>query len=149
MAAYVRRERKKAQDNQDINNTLARCETSQADRPRNGYRKPFRHHPPHIQEKAMEWLNVLLHRHKAKLEAKSGAAARGYYGALVAVATHMAMRDLGLIESLRTAGKRGIQKRRTNAMLATKAGLTDPRPDTIVVPVPLNCEVGQGNLEGI
>ncbi len=150
MASYVRKERKRYQDSLDLNNSIARYETSQSDRPyKGGYRKPFRHHPPAVQERSKEWLNILLHRHGAKLKAKQGAAARGYYGILIAVATHMAKRDLGLIEGIKVVGKRGATKRRTNAMLATKAGLQDPRPDAVIVPIPLNCEVGQANLDGI
>ena len=129
---------------------LEKCETSQSDRPyRVGYRQPFRHHPPEVREKAVIHLRMLLRKHSAKILTLKGAASRGYYGILIATATHMAKRDLGLIPSYKENSKKGIYRRRTIAMLASKAGLKDIRPDTIPTSVPMNCEVGQANLDGI
>lgn len=85
----------------------------------------FWKHPEKVKVVAREMLNILLSKHKAKLEA---ALAKGhqpwasYYGSLVATATHMAYRRLGLIPSSASQIKKLNIRMRMVKMLLTKLG---------------------------
>lgn len=156
MNAYLQRTQAKI-DAHKNHKSLKPYQTPTNDRPlvngrTMGYRKPFRHHPPAVQEKAKEWLNSLLHKYKDKIDKLRDegrvSAANGYYGALVATATHMAKRDLGLLPSIKVIARKGMYRRNTRSGMKVKLGIKDqdfsrnPKP-------PLPCEINHGNLEGV
>lgn len=118
-----------------------------------GYREPFRHHSPLIQEVAKKWLNILIARHGHKIAKKveegKGSSARGHYGCLVASATTIAKRELGLLPPIAEIAKKGRYRRNTRSGMKVKLGIKDRNVERVPAPPIPNLEVHQGNLEGI
>jgi hypothetical protein len=157
MNAYLQRTQAEIEAHQGLK-SLRPYQTPTNDRPLDdqsrtrGYRKPFRHHSLIVQEKATEWLSSLMIKHKAKLDKLRAehrtSAANLYYGVLVATATQMAKRDLGLLPPFSEAQKKGRYRRNTRSAMKVKLGIKDqdfsrkPKP-------PAPCSITQGNLEGI
>lgn len=83
---------------------------------------PFRNQTPEVQRVAWECLSYLCIKHKAKLQANYQ-----YYGILVATATHMAKRKLGIIDhvAISTYGshRRGTVASIKNRLLKAKIAL--------------------------
>lgn len=158
MNAYL--QRTQAEIDASLNHkSLRPYQTPINDRPRDeqsrtrGYREPFRHHSPLVQEAAKKWLNILIARHKHKIDEKvkqgKGSSARGHYGCLVATATHMAKRELGLLPSTAEIAKNGRYRRKARSAIKVKLGIRDRNVERVPAPPMPNLEVHQGNLEGI
>lgn len=98
-----------------------------------GMVEPFRRlEQPEVKLRAQEWLFSLLNKHKAKMEAKSPVNKVRYKASLIAVATHMAMRDFGLIISCKEARRKGLYKKRYATLLEVTMGIRDARQNTSV-----------------
>lgn len=96
-----------------------------------GMVEPFRRlEQPEVKKRAQEWLFTLLRKHAAKMEAKSPVNKVRYKASLIAVATHMAMRDFGLIISCKDARKKGTRKRNYSSFLQVMMGIKDARSTT-------------------
>lgn len=149
----------KEMESRGVENKLSPYQTPINDRPRGGphsatygYRKPFRNHPPLVQERAQFHLDKLMAKHGHKIAKKAAegrqSSANGHYGCLVAAATNLAKVDLGLVSPHSERIKKGRYRRNLRSGLKVKLGIKDqdfsrtPRPAA-------HCSVTQGNLEGI
>lgn len=90
-----------------------------------GMVEPFRRLQPEVKARAQEWLVSLLNKHKAKMESKSPVDKVRYKASLIAVATHMAMRDFGLIISCRDARRKGAFKTKELMRVEVFMGIRD------------------------
>lgn len=95
---------------------------------RNGKRgrELFRNQPDNIKELAHQFLNRLLVKHKAKLEAKSWPARNGYYGILCGTAVTMAKKKLGLVMPDKERRGLGNKAALRKSILKTFLGLQEP-----------------------
>lgn len=92
--------------------------------------EPFRRiNNPAVKLRAQEWLFTLLNKHKAKMEAKSPIDQKRYRASLIAVATHMAMRDFGLIISCIDARRKGRKVSYRLDYLHAMMGIRESRSD--------------------
>lgn len=87
--------------------------------------EPFRNLQPAVKLRAQEWLFALLEKHKAKMDAKSPIDKTRYRASLIAVATHMAKRDFGLIISCREARRKGKWKSQQVITFEVMMGIRD------------------------
>jgi hypothetical protein len=82
----------------------------------------FSKQPPEVQAKAKEMLDILLIRHKDKLEAKGKG---NYYGILCGVAVAMAKTELGLLPSYKERSWKKQHRKRRRSALRTALGLQE------------------------